>query len=196
MMFMKSNLLFFAAAAVTLCGCASYQYRIVQPPTTEVVLVDHPVTLRVDPLEYHLAMVRDRLAVTISNPTEDRLTILGNRSFVVDPHGESRPLRGGVMGPRSFVRMYLPPPPLTYAYPDYYSWGWGWGWGGGWGPYYPYWGPYYGAPYWGPPPVAYYQVSTPYDWEWKTGPARLRLTYDRNGQTFEHDLEFIREVKP
>ena len=106
---MKPSVLFLAAVAASICGCASYQYRIVQPPTADVVLVDHPVTVRLDPLEYHLAMVRD---------------------------------------------------------------------------------------YWGPPPVAYYQVSTVFDWNWKTGPARLRLTYDRNGQTFEHDLEIIRELKP
>jgi hypothetical protein len=192
---MKPSLLFLAAAAASLCGCASYQYRIVQPPTNAVIDVDHRATVRLDPLEYHLAMVRDRLSLTISNPTEDRLAILGNRSFVVDPRGESHPLRGAVLGPRSFTRMYLPPPPLSYAYPDGYGWGWGWGWGSGWGPYNPYWGPYYGAPYWGPPPISYYQITTAYDWNWKTGPARLRLTYDRNGKSFEHDFEFIRELK-
>ena len=188
---MKSSVLLLAATVSFLCGCASYQYRIVQPPTTAVVVEDHTVTIPMDPLEYAVAMTRDRLSVSIWNPTEDRLSILGNRSFAVDPRGESHPLRGQVLAPRSFARIYLPPPPLSFAYPDY---GWGWGWGWGWGPYNPYWGPYYG-PYWGPPPLVYYQVTTAYDWTWETGPARLRLTYDRNGKTFEHEFEFVREER-
>ncbi|HWW00184.1 MAG TPA: hypothetical protein VNZ64_10855 [Candidatus Acidoferrum sp.] len=186
---MKANLLFLVAVAACVSGCHTYQYRIVQPATSPSVVADQPVTVRLDPLEYHLRRVHDRLEVTISNPTDDRLALLGNRSYVVDPRGESHPLRGHVLGPHSFTRMFLPPPPLTYPYPDWAAWGWGWGWG----PYNPFWSPYYGSVYWGPPPVAYYQVTTAYDWGWKTGPARLRLTYERNGKTFEHDFEFIRE---
>jgi len=188
---MKPSLLLLATTAVLFCGCKTYQYRIVQPPAAPAVVADQPVTVRLDPLEYHLARVHDRLGVTVSNPTDDRLTLLGNRSYVVDPRGESHPLRGQVLAPHSFARLFLPPAPLTYAYPDYYPWAWGGGWG--WGPYYPYWGPYYSGYYWWPPTVSYYQIITEYDWDWHTGPARLRLTFDRNGRTFEHDFEFIRE---
>jgi hypothetical protein len=84
--------------------------------------------------------------------------------------------------------MLLPPETMSIPYPDYY-----WGWGSYYGPYYPYWGPYYGG--YGPPPVSYYQVRTPYDWQWKTGPIRLHMTYDRKGTAFEHDFEIVREVK-
>ncbi|MDB6109193.1 MAG: hypothetical protein JWR69_943, partial [Pedosphaera sp.] len=70
--------------------------------------------------------------------------------------------------------------------------GWGGGWGGWGGPYSPYGGGFYNDFYYSPAPW-YYEIRTPYDWEWKTGPARLRLSYERNGQTFEHNFEIIRE---
>ena len=188
---MKPSLLSLVVFAACLCGCQTYQYRILQPATSPAIVADQPVTVRLDPLDYRLTRLHDRLALTISNPTEDRLALLGNRSYIVDPRGESHPLRGQVLGPRSYAHLYLPPPPLTYAYPDWGAYGYGYGWG--WGPYDPFWSPFYGPALWGPPPVGYYQVRTPYDWSWRNGPVRLRLTYDRNGKTFEHDFELLRE---
>jgi hypothetical protein len=129
--------------------------------------------------------------MNIANPTDDRIVLLGGRSFVVDPKGESHPLRDRVIGPHSFTRMLLPPIPFTYAYPDYWGWGPHWGWGPGW--YDPFWGGWYAPGFYGPPSVSYEQVLTVFDWEWKTGLVRLRLTYDRNGKFFEHNLEIIRE---
>jgi hypothetical protein len=196
---MKPRLLALALAALSLTGCQTYRYRIVQPHTGAPAVADQPVVIPYAPLEYRLTRDRDRLAMLITNPTGDQITLLGNRSFAVDPEGESHPIRERVIGPHSYTRMLVPPIPVTYAYPDYWGygpgwwWGWGWGWGyyGGW--YDPFWGAYYGPGYWGPPPLAYRTVLTSYDWKWKTGPARLRLIYERAGKTFEQDFEFIRE---
>ncbi len=180
---------------VTLClsGCVSYRYRVVQPASGAPPVRDQGVTIHYDPLDYRLYKYRDHLAMHVTNPTDDRIALLGNRSFVVDPQGESHPIRDRVLGPHSFTRFLLPPIPFTYAYPDYWAYGPGWGWGyiGSW--YDPMWGPWYGPGWWGPPPVSYAQVLTSYDWKWKTGPARLKLTYERAGKTFEHDFEIVRE---
>jgi hypothetical protein len=150
-----------------------------------------PVLIRYEPLEYTLVREHDRLAMQINNPTEDRIALLGYRSYVVDPQGESQPIRDRILAPRSFARLILPPVPFSYAVPDYWGYGPGWGWTypGSW--YDPFWGP--GIGWWGPPPMSYYQLLTVYDWQWKTGPARLRLTYERAGKVFEHDFELVRE---
>jgi len=190
---MKTYLLPLVLAAVCVAGCRTYDYRVVQPPGVPGVIADQPVIVHYDPLDYRLSRQRNRLNVRINNPSEDRIILTGNKSFVVDPQGESHPIRGRPIGPHSYVWLSLPPVPITYAYPDY-GWGPGWGVGMGWGWYDPFWGPFYGG-YWGPPPVSYYQIVTPYDWTWKTGPVRLRLTYDRNGKTFEHDFEIVREPR-
>jgi hypothetical protein len=131
----------------------------------------------------------------IQNPTSDRVALLGERSYVTDPQGESHPIRSRLIGPHSYVRMLLPPIPFTFPYPDY-TWGWGWGgwqWGWGWPGYVPMYGPYYAEGFYGPPPIVYDQVLTVYDWRWKTGPVHLRLTYERGKETFEQDFEFDRK---
>ncbi len=180
-------------AGVTLCvsGCTTYRYRVVQPATGAPAVAAQPVTIHYEPLDYRLYRYRDRLLMHVTNPTSDRIVLLGNRSFVVDPNGESHPIRDRVLGPHSFTQFVLPPIPFTYAYPDYWAYGPGWGW------YDPMWGPWgwygYGPGLWGPPPVSYAQVYTPFDWKWKRGPARLKLTYERAAKTFEHDFEIVRE---
>lgn len=189
---MKLKTLFlFAALVLCLTACRSYVYRVVQPQGIAQPVMDQPVEFQYAPLEYRLTRYHNRLAMRIANPTEDQIVLVGNRSSVVAPDGESHPVRGRAIGPHSFTRMFLPSYPLRYPYPDYVGWGWGWGYG--WGPYDPFWGPFYGTSFFAPPPLSYYEIMTPYDWDWKTGSARLRLTYERAGTNFEQTLEFVRE---
>lgn len=188
---MKRNHVLLGLAALCLCGCQTYQYRILQPAAGAPVIDKVAVTVHYDPLDYSFSRYRDHLVVNVRNPTDDRLVLQGGRSFAIDPQGESHPLRDRVIGPQSFARFLLPPIPLTYPYPDYWDWGPGWGWGPGW--YDPFWGGSYGPWFYGPPPVSYERVLTVYDWDWKSGLARLRLTYERNGKTFEHNFEIVRE---
>jgi hypothetical protein len=182
-------------AAMCICGCQSYQYRILHPQVTpSVVSRQQQVSLKVDPLEYRLSEESGRLAMRIFNPTADQLLFLGDRSFVTDPDGQSRQIRNQVLGPNSFIQMLLPPVPFTFARPAY-GWGWGWstwGWDWGWG--WPGYGPYYWGGFYGPPPMVYDQVLTSYDWTWRRGPIRLRLVFARGGgATFEHEFQFDRE---
>ncbi len=171
-----------------LSGCTTYQYRVVQPPVVAQPIRNQLVIVPYDPLEYRLVRRDDRLGVRIFNPTDDRIVLLGSKSYVIDPRGESHPVRGRVIAPHSYVGMSLPPRPITV-----HGWGPGvaWGWGWGWMPYTPYYDPFFDDFY--GPPSYYYEIRTVYDWHWKTGTARLHLTYDRNGQTFDHTFEIIRE---
>jgi len=192
---MKAHIALVATVAVLLCGCGTYQYRIIQPQGVMQPIKDQPVQVSYAPLEYHFVKQRNRLSMQIANPTDDTIRLAGERSSVVDPVGQSRPIRELIIAPRSFAQMLLPPPTVTVAYQN---WGWGpyWGWGPGWGPYNPYWGPW--GPGWGwygPPSVTYVQLRTPFDWTWNTGTARLRLSYDRKGTVFEHEFEIVREAK-
>jgi len=179
------------AAVFCFCGCATVQYRVLQPQGVAQIITDQPVQVSYAPLVYHFVRQQNRLSMQINNPTDETIVLVGERSSVVDPAGETRPLRGRLINPRSFVQMLLPPQTISIPYTDYWGWGWGWGpyWGPSWGP----WGPYNG--WWGPPPVSFYTVRTVFDWNWKTGPVRLHLTYDRKGTVFEHDFEIVREVK-
>ncbi|MDB6017606.1 MAG: hypothetical protein JWR19_2095 [Pedosphaera sp.] len=179
------------AAATLFSGCRTYDYRIVQPPNVPGPIADQTVVVPYDPLEYRFVRRHDYLDMRIANPTEDRIVLLGNRSYVVDPNGESHPVRGRAIAPHSYTSMLLPPRPLTYEVTaPYYGWGGGWGWGPRFGD--PFWGGFYDG-YYGGPYVATYNIITPFDWEWRTGLVRLRLTYDRNGKTFDHYFEIVRE---
>jgi len=183
---MKTIFLFFLGVNLIASGCSTYRYRVVQPATGVPAIASQPVHIRCDPLDYTLTREHDRLAMRIDNPTDDQVMLDGNRSCVVDPHGESHPVRDHILSPHSFTRIFLPPIPFTYAYPDYFAYGPGWGWAY---TYDPFWSP----GWWGPPPMSYQQVLTQYDWRWETGPARIRLTYERAGKQFQHDFEFVKE---
>ncbi len=183
---MKAKVLFplLLVATAIASGCQSYEYRVVRPPGVGQPITGQPVIIQYDPLEYRLVRRSDQLDMHITNPTEDRITLLGNRSYVIDPQGESHLIRSLVIGPHSFSSMLLPPAPIIFT-----SYGWG-GWGWGWGPYLP------GDPFFVdfyPPPVFYTQIKTPYDWYWKIGTAKIHLSYERNRKTFDHDFEIIRE---
>ena len=91
-------------------GCARYEYDIVSPPDlrTHIGTKADAVT-PVDPLVYRWRTVDNRLVVRVFNPTEDPVQLLGEKSTVVAPSGESHPLRGQTIAPRSHVKLILPP---------------------------------------------------------------------------------------
>ena len=186
---MKPNLSlpFLLLSVLLMTGCVSYDYQIVEPANLSRHVGDQLVTAHWDPLEYRFRRNHDRLAMTIFNPTTNRIVLLGDRSYVVDPKGESHPIHGQAIAPHSYTSMLLPPPPatVTMTYPGVYSYA----------PpivYGPYWGGYYNDFYYGPV-TTYYHVNTPYDWKWGVGQARLRLACEQNGKTFDHEFVIDRE---
>jgi hypothetical protein len=176
-------------------GCRTYQYRILQPAqAANTIVTAQPVAVHYEPLDYHFARSRDRLAMRISNPTDDQIILRGDKSFIVDPRGESHPVPGFVIGPHSYSRLLLPPRLATAEAVGYYGYPWAWG-PGFYGYGAPYWRGYY-DPFMYGPAVTYLQIHTPYDWIWRAGPTQLHLGFERNGQPFEHAFEIVREREP
>lgn len=178
--------------ALLLTGCRTYQYRIVQPAQTQSVVASQLLAVHYDPLEYAFSIARDRrLAVRITNPTTNQIVLRGDKSSVIDPQGESHPVPGTVIGAHSYARMFLPPRPATAEVVGYYGYPWAYG-PGFYGYAAPFWHGYYDPFFYGPS-VTYLQLTTPYDWLWKTGPIQLHLAFERASQPFEHNFEIIRE---
>jgi hypothetical protein len=194
---MNPRLLFplMLACVLAVSGCKTYDYRIVEPANLAQHIGEEFVTVHSDPLEYRMARTGGFLAMNIVNPTDDRIVLRGDRSYVIDPRGETHPVRGKVIGPHSFTRMSVPPIPYSYqAIAPYTPWGWGPGYiNYGVGP--SFYGGFYNPHFYGPE-IVNYQITTQYDWEWKTGQARLRLAYERDGTSFEHHFVIVREPAP
>lgn len=190
--------------ALFLTGCARYEYDIVEPADLARHIgrgAENQVVLQRDPLEYRFQSYEDRLVMRIINTTDQPVELLGDRSYAVDPHGESHPLTSQSIAPNSFIKLILPPMRTLYRAQPYI----GFGITASRYPYYPY--PYY-SPY---DPFYYdaYSYDDPwlYDtpvylaadggdptfWTWagQTN-ARLRLVYRHGDNTFHHEWLFRR----
>ncbi|HEY7086605.1 MAG TPA: hypothetical protein VH518_00870 [Tepidisphaeraceae bacterium] len=170
-----------------LIGCTQYEYDVVRPPElAQHVGAKEDVVIQLDPLEYRLRTVENRLVMRIYNHTDDAMTLVGQRSSVVDPDGQSHPLPTLSMPPGSFIKLILPPPaPVIETNPTF-----GIGVSGGFGDSrrrgYPY-DPEYGLAD-GPRYFTVYDNGQFY-WDWKgEGSIRLNLAFDRGGKTFEHEF--------
>ncbi len=179
--------LFIAAALVCLStGCkTAYQYRVTEDDEKAKVVEGRPVKLLYGPLEYHFARQREGLDMRIINLSGQRIVLVGQRSYVMDPEGETHPLRDRVLGPGSYTGMALPPEPRVY--PNLGTWP-----GGMTGWYDPLSGPADSTTYYWPNET-YFGVKQPFEWHWKSGTARLRLEYQTEGKSFEHDFVLVRE---
>src|SRR5881394_1297012 len=85
---------------ILMTGCARYEFDLVQPQDlARHIGSQSDETVRVDPLEYRMRAVENRLVVRIFNPTTDPITLAGDKSYVVDPAGQSHPLRAQTIAP-------------------------------------------------------------------------------------------------
>jgi len=92
-------------------GCAHYEYNIVEPAD----LARHIgtkiwQTASREPLEYRFQSFDNRLIMLVENPTDGEIQLLGDKSVVVDPGGESHPLPSQTIATHSHVKLILPPP--------------------------------------------------------------------------------------
>jgi hypothetical protein len=201
--FILSSLVAFSLLA---SGCAHYEYDLVNPPDlARHIGTAADAVVQVDPLEYRLRTYENRLVMSIFNPTPDPITLAGDRSYVVDPAGQSHPLRIQTIAPGTFIRLVLPP-----MRPGYYqsSPSIGIGFGVAYSHYYH--GHHYGYGAFGYDPFFYDQPTyyTYYDesdntyWNWEgQTPVRLHLVYFRaaaaagsnNREPFTHDFTFARK---
>jgi hypothetical protein len=182
----------FSVLLSTMAGCARYEYDIIRPPeVAQHIGSGNDAVIVLDPLIYRMRSMGSHLVIRIQNPTTDRIQLLGAQSSVVDPHGESHPLRSQTIAPNSFIKLILPPmpPQVAPAGPTI-----GIGIGAGFGAAYPY---SYGCydPLWERP--RYYAVNDAegtYYWEW-TGESdvRVNLVFQRDEQKpFSHEFIFHR----
>jgi hypothetical protein len=98
------------ALLLLLAGCATYEYDITRPENLAMHIgrKDDAVATW-PPLEYRMRSVENRLVVSIYNKTDETIQLAGDRSSVVDPDGQSHPLRSQAIAPQSFAKLILPP---------------------------------------------------------------------------------------
>ena len=187
-------------------GCARYEYDLVEPrEMTRHIGGSVDAVADIDPLTYRLRSVDNRLVMRIYNNTDDSIELLGDKSSVVDPNGQSHPLLSQSIAARSFIKVILPPPrPVRYdngptfgvgvygmhtnAIPgdppdglpdrrDFHT-------------HYPQWEPYFRDP---PQYIAVLDESNTYYWEWKgVGESRVSLVYRRGDAELRHAFIFRR----
>jgi hypothetical protein len=174
-------------------GCARYEYDIVAPPElARHIGGDRDEVIRADPLEYRLRSYDNRLVIDIFNPTGDAIVLAGDRSYVVDPRGQSHPLRTQSIAPSAFVKLILPPMRPQFRSSPTIGVGVGFGFSRA---YYNRYG--YGRfhdPLWDEPQYyTYYDESDATYWSWEgETDARLHLVFQRGQSTFTQDLTFHR----
>ena len=194
----------FVAACAT--GCARYEYDLVEPSEHAGHVgasLDKSVTI--EPLTYRLRSVDNRLVIRVFNDTDDAIELLGARSSVVDPNGQSHPLRGQTMAPKSFIKLILPPPrPRVYDTGPTFGVGVGYGVHSSIAPapsdglpdrrefhkHHNEWEPYFRDE---PQYIAVVDDSDVYYWDWKGGgDARVHLVYRRGDSEIRHSFVFRR----
>jgi hypothetical protein len=205
--------------SLLLAGCTHYEFDIIHPPQlTQHVGTKSDAIATLDPLEYRFRSYEDHLIIRVFNPTDEPIKLLGDQSAVVDPEGQSHPLRSATIESHSFVKLILPPAPIiveptgprigiglgvraeaptTADQPLYlmthgrrYHRGYYPRYYGfyGWRAYDPWFYDYYSPRYY----VLYDENDTTY-WDWRgETEVRLALAFERNGKTFRDEFEFKR----
>jgi hypothetical protein len=108
-------------------GCAHYEYDLVEPPELARHVGKSEVVVPLEPLEYRMRTVENRLVIHVVNPTDEPVTLIGPQSYIVSPGGQSHPLRTQTIAPHTFIPLILPPMRPYYYYPSYPTWGFGFG---------------------------------------------------------------------
>jgi hypothetical protein len=178
-------------------GCARYEFDLIEPPDlAQHISRDRESIFKRDELEYQLQSYDNRLVMRIVNPTDEAIELIGPESFVVDPNGQSHPLRSQSIAPHSYIKLILPPLRPYYRTGPSFGIGIGVSASRGYGRRYwpgyrdPFYDPFYDSPRY---MVLYDESDTTYwSWEGETE-ARVRLTFRRNNQLFHHNFLFRRK---
>ena len=92
-----------------LTGCAHYEYDLIRPPElARHISRESDQVVAVQPLEYHLRTYDNVLVMRVFNPTDSPIELLGTQGAVVDPRGESHPLRERTIAPQSYIKLLFP----------------------------------------------------------------------------------------
>lgn len=194
-----------------LAGCAKYDYQITQPEALATRITDVPTRIDAGELTYHMQSNANRLVIQIFNPSAQSVQLLGDRSFVVDPGGFSRPIGPATIAGNAYSQLMLPPPRPYYEHYGprwggygHYAGGYGYGYGGAYyrsamyGAYGPHYRPLYfpGIDPFDPEIVVYNDPNNAMHWEWSGETAiRLSFTYRREDDSTFRDEFTIQRVK-
>ena len=92
-------------------GCVRYEYDIVPPPTCRAMSGPTATpSLASRRSNTACGAVDNYLVMRIFNLTREPVTLLGDQSFAVDPHGQSHPLQGQTIAPGTYIKLIFPPP--------------------------------------------------------------------------------------
>jgi hypothetical protein len=203
-------------ALVVLTGCARYEYDLVEPREfTRHVGRSVDAMAEIEPLTYRMRSVDNRLVMRIYNNSDDSIELLGEKSSVVDPQGQSHPLRSMSIAPKSFIKLIFPPPrPRVYDSSPTFGVGVGYGMRvdalpgeppdglpdrrdfhtheNAWNPYFRD-EPRYLAASAASAASAVLDENDSYYWDWKVGgEARVNLVYKRGDSELRHSFVFRR----
>jgi hypothetical protein len=176
--------------ALLLVGCAHYECDIVSPAEMrQHVGSENELVLHLPPLEYRLITVEGHLVVRIFNPTSDMVQLMGERSTVVDPTGQSHPIPGQAIPPNAFMKLILPPTAHYVPAPgSQVNVGVGVGYGYG-----PPWRDDFAPGTWDQPRyVAVYEAAT-WKWEGETDVRLLLAFRTSDGKQFTQEWTFHRK---
>ena len=203
----RASMLLLLVCCLVTSGCARYEYDLVQPPELARHVANKvDSTFDRDPLHYALRTVDNRLVMRIYNRTDEPMELIGPRSSLVDPSGQSHPLRSQPMAGQSFIKLIFPPPrPLVYDPGPTFGVGVGYGIGSAYPhrhyryPYYHSWGSFYDDDPWCgdydyPRYFAVYDEGDVYYWDWRGSgnEARVSLVFRRGEKEFKHEFTFRR----
>lgn len=90
-------------------GCTRYEYAVVQPPELSRHIDRDGTVIDEPPLRYHLVSYENRLVIRVENTADQPVHLVGDRSWLVTPDNESRPLLNQTIAPQSHVKLILPP---------------------------------------------------------------------------------------
>lgn len=190
-----------------LSACTRYAYDLTAPPDlAQRIPRDKGAAISLDSINYRFDIVDTHLIIRAYNNGPDPIELLGNESFIVDPSGQSRPMKSQTIPPGTFIKVILPPQQILYRDPGPRI---GIGLGVGissnhrhhpfhghhfhdpfYDPFYdPWYDPWYSEPR--------YLLAVPEDgyWAWpRDTEVRIRFAYRQKDQSFHHDLTF-RKVK-
>jgi hypothetical protein len=178
-------------------GCAHYEYDIVEPAdVAQHVGTKMPVSLAMNPVQYHAQSSSDHLVLRIRNDAADPLKLRGDDSFAVDPGGESHPLPTRTIAPGTSTKIILPPirPTFRQSGPTV-----GIGVGvhaGNYGRRGYYHGGFAGDPWYYDDYPRYYALQDDgtvyWDWTGDGTDVRLRHVYQLGDKQFHHEFTFRR----
>ena len=171
------------AILIALAGCTRYQYEVVQPPRFSQRITSTESRVEVGPLVYGMLVKENRLVVLVHNNSGQPITLLGNKSVVVDPKLASHPLRTQTIAPNSYIKLILPPLRPRFEQNPTFQFGVGTSVGAVTPPARPLY-------------LDVYEDTDPFYWDWDGATQiRLTLTYQPStGDLFTHDF-VIQRIK-